>query len=145
MTKETQLKSKRKVVRKSKKTNIKLAKKSAWSVFSKYIRTILCYQSTGDITRGKCFTCSREYSIKDLQAGHFIDGRSNTVLFAEELIRLQCYGCNVGKKGNKVEYTLRMQKELGVKEVQELLDRYESKEPVQFKINDYLSITLKPY
>ena len=36
---------------------------------------------------------------KEMQAGHGISGRGNYVLFLEEIVRPQCYQCNVGRNG----------------------------------------------
>ncbi len=43
-----------------------------------------------------------------MQAGHYIDGRNNTVLYDEKLVHPQCLRCNVFLKGNKVSYTVFM-------------------------------------
>jgi len=64
-----------------------------------------------------CVTCGRYYPFKELQAGHFIQGRTNAVLFDERLVYSQCFGCNgnppKGKGGNYVEYFIFMEKEWG--------------------------------
>lgn len=93
------------------------AKKAAWKAFSTYIRTRDCIRFTGDPTQGKCVTCNRSYPFKQLQAGHFIQGRGNSVLFDDRLVYTQCVGCNgnppMGKGGNYVEYFVFMEKEWG--------------------------------
>lgn len=79
-------------------------KDKAWEAFSRFIRTRDCLFTTGDPDWGKCVTCQKMTPFKQLQAGHFIAGRSNAILFDEQAVNIQCYGCNVGKKGNYVEY-----------------------------------------
>lgn len=99
------------------KTPYTKAKKKAWDAFSAYIRTRDCLRFTGDPDEGKCITCNRNYPYKSLQAGHFIQGRGNAVLFDERLVYSQCIGCNgnppIGKGGNYVEYFIFMEKEWG--------------------------------
>ncbi len=84
----------------------KRAKDKAWKVFSEYIR-----RKTAD-KEGyvRCVTCGTTKHWKELQAGHFIDSRNNSVLFDERLVHPQCPACNMFRKGNKVAYTLFMLK-----------------------------------
>ena len=79
-------------------------KTKAWNLFSKYIR-LRDADKEGYCT---CCTCGKKMHYKEAQAGHFIDSRNNTVLFDENLVHAQCVGCNMFKKGNKVNYTLFM-------------------------------------
>ena len=118
------------------------AKKEAWSAFSTYIRTRDCIRFTGDPTQGMCVTCNRQYPYKKLQAGHFIQGRTNSVLFDEEIVYSQCLGCNgnppMGKGGNYVEYFIFMEKEWGREKIDEFrLRKYADK---VYKINDFIEI-----
>ena len=101
------------------------AKNRAWNAFSKYIRS----------RDKRCVTCG---SASYLQAGHFIGGRHLSLLFDERNTHAQCYGCNVGKKGNMVEYYEFMVKKYGIKIIEELkeLDR----KIVQYKTQDYLEL-----
>lgn len=94
------------------------AKKRAWDAFSLYIRT----------RDGHCVTCPTGSAQ---HAGHFIDGRHNAVLFSEEGVHGQCYHCNVGLKGNKLEYWLFMEKKYGRKAIDRLMA--ESKQTVIYK------------
>lgn len=101
------------------KKSISFLKKDAWKWFSKYIRLRDALLTTGTKERVKCFTCDREIEIEKSQAGHFIDGRGASVLFHEDLVHTQCYGCNVSKSGNKDAYTPRMIGLYGLKKVEE--------------------------
>jgi len=101
----------------AKKTSRQKAKDAAWESFSRYIRTRDCIRFSGSPEWGKCVTCNRPYDFKHLQAGHFIQGRGNAVLFDERLVYSQCVGCNgnppYGKGGNYVEYYVFMLEEWG--------------------------------
>jgi len=70
-----------------------------WPVFSRYIRTRDCIRTTGSPLHGKCVTCGKKYPISKLQAGHFIPGRTDAVLFDETQVHAQCYRCNVKLQG----------------------------------------------
>ena len=92
----------------SKKPTLKSAKGKAWKMFSSYIRLRDCLATTGDKNTGICFTCGQEFPYKELQAGHFISGRSNAVLFDEEITVGQCAKCNIWLGGNYLPFTLKM-------------------------------------
>jgi len=86
----------------------KKMKEKAWKEFSKWIRRRdLCRSDNG---YQPCITCGTVKHYKELQAGHFIAGRTNAILFDERGVHAQCYGCNVGRYGNSVEYFIYMEK-----------------------------------
>ena len=124
------------------KTERQKAKENAWKAFSIYIRTRDCIRFTGDPDNGKCVTCNREYPFTKLQAGHFISGRGNSVLFDDRLVYSQCVGCNgnppMGKGGNYVEYFVFMEKEWGREKIDEF--RALKHETKQYKIHDFQQI-----
>jgi len=105
------------------KTPAAKAKAKAWTAFSKYIRTRDCIRFGNSLTDGMCVTCKRQYPFKKLQAGHFIQGRGNSVLLDERLVYSQCLGCNgnppMGKGGNYVEYFIFMEQEVGREKIDE--------------------------
>ena len=92
------MKIKKKVVK------ISTLKKKVWDLFSRYIRLRDCLKTTGCSSFGLCFTCSKRYHFKLLQAGHFIAGRHNANLFSENGTHAQCYNCNINLKGNTLVY-----------------------------------------
>lgn len=124
------------------KSPAKKAKAKAWAAFSIYIRTRDCLRFSGDPTLGKCVTCKRAYPFKQLQAGHFIQGRGNAVLFDERLVYSQCVGCNgnppIGKGGNYVEYFIFMEEEWGRIMIDEF--RALKNKTVIYKVHDYLRL-----
>lgn len=112
------------MVKKRKPTSpIKLAKNKAWKQFSIYIRTRDCLRFTGEPDEGMCVTCKLPFPFKELQAGHFVGGRTNALLFDEEIVYTQCAKCNLYLKGNYQAYTLFMLKEVGEEVVEEMLTR----------------------
>lgn len=125
-----------------KKTERQKAKDEAWHEFSIYIRTRDCIRFTGDPTQGKCVTCDRNYPFKKLQAGHFIQGRGNAVLFDERIVYSQCIGCNgnppYGKGGNYVQYFLFMEKEWGREKLDEFIAL--KKDTKIYKTHDFLEM-----
>jgi len=95
--------------RKKKERSLPSYKKEAWSLLSKIIR--LYYADKDGYCR--CVTCNVKKHWKEMQAGHFIDGRNNAILFVRIGINPQCFACNIKKHGNKVEYFAYMLKKHG--------------------------------
>lgn len=109
--------------RKKKSTEQSRAKDKAWRYFSIYIRTRDNIHYTGDPEEGMCVTCKLWFPFKELQAGHFVGGRTNALLFDEQIVHTQCKRCNLYLKGNYQAYTLFMLKKYSEEEVEELLSR----------------------
>lgn len=115
---------------KRKRTKYQIMKDKAWSEFSKFIR-LRDSDWRGNCT---CVTCGTVKHYKDMQAGHFIPGRNNAVLFEEEHVHAQCYGCNIGKNGNPRKYDQYMRKTYGDRKVEEM-DR-SSERTVKFTLDE---------
>ena len=62
-----------------KKPNLKNLKKKVWTLCSKYIR-LKYSDKDGNCT---CFTCDTVKPWKEMQAGHGISGRTNSILFLD--------------------------------------------------------------
>jgi len=110
-----------------KKKSLSSVKKKTWNKFSTYIRTRDCveYIKKHPETNGlmaPCITCNRLYDFKKLQAGHFVSGRTNAVLFDERGVHAQCYGCNVGRSGEAIKYYPVMLERYGQEVVDELIN-----------------------
>lgn len=86
------------------KTTLRGLKARCWKLFSEYIRR----KDADAGGTNYCFTCGQPKFWKELQAGHFIGGRTNAVLFNEEIVKPQCLMCNVFLRGNYGRYTLKM-------------------------------------
>ncbi len=80
------------------------AKSEAWDEFSRFIRIRDCLKTTGFAFLGICITCERRFHIRYLQAGHFLPGRSNAILFDEIGTNAQCRYCNEYKHGERKKY-----------------------------------------
>lgn len=102
--------------KKIKKKSISQLKKEAWRLVSLFIR------QRGADSRGfnTCVTCGVRKHYKELQAGHFIGGRHNAILFEPRAIHPQCYSCNVMKHGDQINYFRFMQRTYGDKVIEEL-------------------------
>ena len=110
--------------RKKKKKGIRYWKKKAWNEFSRYIRLRDALKTTGTQENVRCYTCRKTYPAFGagcVQAGHFVPGRGNSILFDERGVHAQCYNCNVNLKGNWPEYMRYMLAEYGQEVVDELL------------------------
>lgn len=105
--------------RKKKKKNETFAdvKKRVWKVFSEYIRK----RDADENGVCKCVTCGMFGHWSIMQAGHFVGGRTNSVLFNEDIVMAQCVHCNIFKRGNYQEYTLHMIRKHGMKKVEKFL------------------------
>ena len=82
----------------------KSLKKLAWEAFSRYIRLRDCINTTGSPDFGYCITCREAFPYSKLQAGHYIPGRGNAVLFDEDGVNAQCTQCNIFKHGDPITY-----------------------------------------
>lgn len=100
-------------------------KKKLWKIFSIYIRMRDCLKTTGTTTHGLCCTCGADKPISQLQAGHFIPGRADSILFDPSGVHAQCYRCNIKRQGEWLKYFRFMEKKYGREFVLELMDRSE--------------------
>lgn len=100
--------------------SLSLAKKRCWQYFSTYIRTKECIETTGSPFSGICVTCGRESDYRELQAGHFLSSRCNSILFEESGVHIQDKACNLFKHGNIENYYPYMLKRYGQKEIDRL-------------------------
>jgi len=53
------------------------------------------------------------YPFGKLQAGHFMPGRTDNILFEEEAVHAQCYRCNVTMSGMWPAYYTAMEEKYG--------------------------------
>ena len=86
-------------------TPLAKAKDNLWSLFAAYVK-----ERDGNV----CFTCDApDLEGKNWQAGHMIPGRGGAVLFHPELVRSQCFRCNITLGGNSAEFALRYMERFG--------------------------------
>ena len=105
-------------------------KKKAWTEFSKWVRMRDTVKGT---KFGYCCTCHLRYptfGVGCMQAGHYVAGRTNAVLFEEHGCHAQCYNCNINLKGNTFNYREFMDRKYGKVERERI-------EQLRFKLVKY--------
>lgn len=60
-----------------------------------------------------------------MQAGHFVPGRNDAVLFSEKGVNAQCYRCNMILQGQWPAYYRAMQRRYGQEWIEEHIDAWE--------------------
>lgn len=98
---------------------IQKQKKKTWAWFSKYMRL----KHSDKKGMCECYTCGRKmkWNEKNCQAGHGIGGRTNNILFNEDIVRPQCYGCNVCGYGKLDEFGYKLSQEIGQDKYNDIL------------------------
>lgn len=129
---------KKKAKRKRPKSPLEIAKQRAWKVYSQWIRRSVA-DKDGNVV---CVTCSIKKHWKDMQSGHWLDGRGNAILFEESCANPQCLQCNFfgGKPTINVKENYRafMMKEYGEEEMERL--RGLKGTAKKYELEDYISI-----
>ncbi len=110
---------------------IKTLKNKLWKLTSEYVRR----KDADDLGMVKCYTCSRIFHYKEVDAGHGIPGRSNSVLFDLNLIRCQCRLCNRFEHGQQWIFGQKLDIEYGEGFFEQALRNARS--PVKLYISDY--------
>lgn len=115
--------------------SLREVKKMAWKLFSEYIRK----KYADERGFALCVTCGKRLHWKQLQAGHFIGGRTNAVLFEERGVHPQCVGCNYFGDGRaNIRYREFMEKTYGKKVITGL--EKDSRKTVKFEKKDYIAM-----
>lgn len=112
------IKRKKSKLAKRKADTVSKAKAEAWKWFSRWVRL---HESHNGYA--VCVTCGKIYPISGkgcLQAGHFVPGRGNAILYDERNCHPQCFVCNQYKGGAWVEYEQWMLERYGQDVVDEL-------------------------
>jgi hypothetical protein len=86
-----------------------ILKKKLDTIFSIYIRL----KYADENLNVQCFTCDKVYHYKKIQNGHFYSRAILSLRYDEQNCRPQCYGCNIARNGNYIEYYKRLEKEIG--------------------------------
>lgn len=125
-------------------------KKRAWKAFSDFIRTRDSLATTGTIEYCICITCNERGDsswkpYKKIQAGHAVGGRSNIILFHEEIVNGQCDYCNQkppkGLGGDYGNYAIALIKRHGLEYVQ-ALQRLKG-QTLKYNSSDFMAIEAK--
>lgn len=104
-------------MKKKKTPTLRSLKDRAWKLFSEWIRR----KDADEGGTVQCVTCKGLFHWKETHAGHFVPGRTNSVLLVEELVHVQCPICNIWRGGNYHAYTLFMLDTYGRAKVDEFL------------------------
>jgi hypothetical protein len=115
--------------------------KTAWDAFSQWVKVKGCIETTSYPFVGVCITCEKRFHITFLESGHLISGRSNGVLFDEELVNPQCVICNQRLHGRHKKYRKVMVAKYGEAHIAKR--EREGKKPVHNREMDYPAITKK--
>ena len=121
---------------KLKKWTLKRWKQEAWKYCSIYNRKKNTFNEIG-----ACCTCNKTLRWDEGDAGHFMAGRTNAILFYDRGIHLQCKNCN-RNQGEQYLYSKFIETMYGIEEVkkQERL-RYTTK---KYSKDDYIKM-IKEY
>ena len=109
-------------------------KAEVWNLVSAYVRLRDALMTTGSLDECRCVTCGRRKPLfvrGGIEAGHFIPGRHNSILYDVRAIHGQCSYCNDYLKGNWVPYRDYMVRMYGVDMVEDLIRR--DREIVSYK------------
>lgn len=101
--------------KKKKKTYAQL-KKELDNVFSLYIR--IRYSKDGLVS---CFTCGVIKPIKQMQCGHYVSRSNLSLRWSEYNCHVQCFSCNIWKKGNMDVYAIKLITKYGKDILQNLM------------------------
>jgi len=71
----------------------------------------------------ECITCGAKKPYKELQCGHFISRRVNSLRFLDENTHAQCYACNVMRYGEQYNYAKQIDLRYGDGKAEELHNR----------------------
>jgi len=100
---------------KASKQTVSKARTRAWKLFSKYIRTKDSFNGYN-----RCVTCCETYPIGELNAGHYIHGKTKRSYFEPRNVHPQCPRCNLYLNGNPTSYALYLEAKYGIGILQQL-------------------------
>jgi hypothetical protein len=122
--------------RKAKLATLPALKRKAWKLLSEYVRRKSASPTNG---MAECYTCGTMMHWSRLQGGHFVPGRTGSVLLVEENVRPQCRDCNIFHRGSYHAYTLKMLSEIGRAKVDELMAlRHQTKKWSRAELDDFI-------
>ena len=117
----------------AKRATISSAKRKTWAVFSLYVRTRDCLETTGSPEWGECISCNETKHISELDAGHYIP-KHNANYFSERGVNAQCRHCNAYLHGNPLGYRRGLIEKYGEDVADEL--EYENRPIKKFTIQE---------
>lgn len=118
---------------KLKKWNLSRWKKEAWKYCSIYNRR----KDTDSKGYTNCITCGKRIHWTEADAGHFIAGRKNPILFYDKGIHAQCKNCN-RNQGEQYLYGEYIKNRYGEEEVKKQLKM--RNQLLKYTREDYLNL-----
>lgn len=117
------------------------SKGTAWVAFAQWVRVKGCLETSKFPFCGDCITCGKRFFISALHAGHMMAGRQNAKLFDEDLVKAQCYNCNLSLGGKSKKF----RKIMVEKYTEIVVEGWERKarQVLKTKDMDFPAITLK--
>ena len=115
---------------------------TAWGAFAQWVRVRDCIETTGHPFVCICVSCDKQFHISYIDAGHLIPGRSNGLLFQEELVHGQCRNCN---RSSFPQIPKKYRKKMDERYGKEQVDIWKAKgnKPIPNKDMDYEAIKIK--
>lgn len=96
---------------------------TVWPWFAKFIKA----RDADKDGWVSCCTCGKKmrWNDSDCNAGHLVPGRTNKIIFDEQIVHGQCVYCNKFKAGAVWEYVQFMRKKYGLsyEEIEEMQNR----------------------
>jgi hypothetical protein len=92
--------------KRKKQQSLRLLKRKVWKLVSTYVR--LSRADKHGIVQ--CYTCTRKLHWQKMHCGHY---RHNVLDYNLNNLKPQCPSCNLFRRGNLAEYTLRLIKDNG--------------------------------
>ena len=92
----------------------------------KYFSQMIRYRDGERRTDGwwsECITCSEWKPLKQMQAGHFVSRKVNSLRFDETNVNSQCPSCNVFKYGEQYLYSKALDMKYGDGIAESLMNR----------------------
>lgn len=103
--------------------SFKTLKNKLWKLTSEIVRRK---------EKGICYTCGVQKPWREQHCGHFLhQAKTSSIAYEQKILHCQCVKCNTFSGGNLIEYTLKMIRKYGIKQVQKW--KRESKKPYKWK------------
>ena len=93
----------------------------------------------------RCYTCGVLKPIKEMQCGHGLGGRGNSILFDASICRPQCVSCNIFRGGSYDIFHMKLIEENGLSWFKsKMRQKSESRQFTRIELNDlYIYYTKK--
>ncbi len=107
-------KKSQRVSQRKKEKSISKLMKEADALMSKNVR----YANIDKDGNATCYTCGHKAEPKKMQNGHYLSRFYKAARWHPDNTRIQCYVCNIFKKGDVVVFRQNLVKEIGIERVE---------------------------